>query len=145
LTNNLLGPEGYEPPGCLTNLQPIQQPKGVENEDAYSFPVALAILASQAVFAANEGGKAESAVQSTPNIEVTAPALSDDTLAIEVRQKIENRPSLKFFRISVWCVDHAVYLDGQVDTGRDSGEAEDVARSVPGVRKVYNYLYFNNA
>jgi osmotically-inducible protein OsmY len=109
------------------------------------FPVALAILASQAVFAANEGGKAESAVQSTSNIEVTASALSDDTLAVEVLQKIENQPSLKFFRISVWCVNHAVYLDGQVDTRRDSGEAEDVARSVPGVRKVYNHLYVNNA
>ena len=99
----------------------------------------LAALASGAAVAAGED-----AVQSTPSVEVTAPE-SDDALAAHVRQKIEEEPSLKFFSIGVRSIDHAIYLEGLVDTGVDIAEADDIAASVPGVRKVYNHLYVNNS
>jgi osmotically-inducible protein OsmY len=100
--------------------------------------VVLAALASGAAVAAGEGP-----LQSTPSVEVTAPE-SDDALAVQVRQKIDEQPSLKFFSIGVRSIDHAIYLEGLVDTGADIAEADDVAASVPGVRKVYNHLYVNN-
>ena len=79
-----------------------------------------------------------SAFRSAPSIEIMTPG--DKGLATEVRQKIEDHPSLKALKISVWSVDKAVCLDGQNDMQRHSGEAENVARSVPGVRKVYNHV-----
>jgi osmotically-inducible protein OsmY len=106
--------------------------------------VTLGVLGSRAVLAEDEGSRKALAPQSTPSIEVTAPDRGDASLAAEVRDRIREQPSLKFFNIAVRSVDRAVYLDGQVDSSLDSGEAGQIASTVPGVRKVYNHLYLNN-
>jgi osmotically-inducible protein OsmY len=104
----------------------------------------LGVLGSQAVLAEGDGSRKTLALQSTPSIEVTAPDRSDASVAAEVREKIGEQPSLKFFNIAVRSVNHAVYLEGQVDSNLDSSEAGQIASSVPGVRKVHNHLYLNN-
>jgi hyperosmotically inducible protein len=96
----------------------------------------LAAIASQAVLAAG---------QSVAQVEVTAPGRDDAAIAAEVRERIHEQPSLKFFNISVRSVNHNVYLEGQVDTRLDTSEAGHVAQAVPGVEKVYNDLYQLNS
>lgn len=95
----------------------------------------LIALTSQAALAASE---------SLPQVEVTAPARNDAAITTEVQQRISEHPSLRFFDINVRSVDRAVYLEGQVDTRLDSAVARRVAQQVPGVKTVYNDLYFNN-
>ena len=94
----------------------------------------LVALAPGAVLAAN---------QSLPQVELTAPTRDDAVIAAAVRQKINEHPSLRFFGINVRSVDHAVYLEGQVDTPYDSAEARRIAEAVPGVKTVYDGLYLH--
>jgi osmotically-inducible protein OsmY len=51
---------------------------------------------------------------------------------------------VRFYNITIRSVDHVVYLNGQVDSERDSGQAGDIARGVPRVKNVYNDLYLSN-
>jgi len=67
----------------------------------------------------------------------------DEKLRAEVQKQIDDRPSLKFYGISVRTVDHVVYLEGLVDTNFDRSQAEAIARAVPGVKKVYDKLVLN--
>ena len=96
----------------------------------------LMALASRGVLAAGS---------SVPQIEVTGAPRDDAAIAAEVRQRISEQPSLKSFNIGVRSVDHTVYLEGQVDTRLDTTEAGHVAQAVPGVKKVYDDLYFGNS
>jgi len=73
----------------------------------------------------------------------SAECVDDARISAEVSKQIDAHSSLRFFGIRVWTVDRAVYLDGMVDTEVDRGLAEDVARSVPGVRAVYDWTYLS--
>jgi osmotically-inducible protein OsmY len=105
----------------------------------------MGVLGSQSVLAENDGGRKTLALQSMPSIEVTAPDQSDASVAAQVREKIREQPSLKFFNIAVRSVNRAVYLEGQVDSNLDSSEAGQIVSGIPGVRKVRNHLYLNNS
>jgi osmotically-inducible protein OsmY len=74
---------------------------------------------------------------------VTESGVSDAQLRAEVRQRINGRSELRFHNIDVQSFHHDVYLYGLVDTGVDSAQAESIARSVPGVGKIYNGLGLN--
>jgi osmotically-inducible protein OsmY len=89
-------------------------------------------LASVVVLAAVLSGSAyaQSAGESTDDAQIRA----------EVLRQIDDRSELKFDNISVRSVDHAVYLEGLVDTRVDQEEAATIAAAVPGVSKVYNEL-----
>ena len=67
----------------------------------------------------------------------------DEKLRAEVQKQIDERPSLKFYGVSVRTVNHVVYLEGLVDTNFDRSQAEAIARAVPGVTKVYDKLVLN--
>jgi hypothetical protein len=67
----------------------------------------------------------------------------DSQIGAEVTQRINERPVLRFARIDVQSFHHDVYLSGLVDTGAESAQAEAIARTVPGVRNVYNGLVLN--
>jgi len=67
----------------------------------------------------------------------------DAQISAEVTQRINERPGLRFANIDVQSFHHDVYLNGLVDTGVESAQAEAIARSVPGVRKIYNGLGLN--
>jgi osmotically-inducible protein OsmY len=67
----------------------------------------------------------------------------DASLRDQVRHHINERASLRFFNVDVQSYDGVVYLEGLVDTEIDRGQAEDIAKSVPGVKKVYNALQLN--
>ena len=64
----------------------------------------------------------------------------DVTIRSEVVKQINAYSSLRFFNLDVQAHNHAVYLQGLVDTGLDRDLAEKVALAVPGVSKVYNGL-----
>ena len=68
---------------------------------------------------------------------------ADTQIRAEVTQRINERPVRRFANIDVQCFHHDVYLNGLVDTGAESAQAEAIARSVPGVSKVYNGLGLN--
>ena len=64
----------------------------------------------------------------------------DASLRSEVVKQINAHSSLRFFNLDIQTHNHAVYLEGLVDTGLDRDLAEQVAIAVPGVSKVYNGL-----
>jgi osmotically-inducible protein OsmY len=64
----------------------------------------------------------------------------DASIRSEVVKQINARSSLRFFNLDVQTHNHAVYLEGLVDTGVDRDLAEQVALAVPGVSRVYNGL-----
>jgi len=74
---------------------------------------------------------------------VTESGVSDAQIRAEVKQRINGRSELRFYSIDVQSFNHNVYLYGLVDTGADSAQAESIARSVPGVGKIYNGLGMN--
>ena len=74
---------------------------------------------------------------------VTGSGVSDAQIRAEVRQRINAKSELRFDNIDVQSFHHDVYLYGLVDTGTDSAQAESIARSVPGVGKIYNGLGMN--
>jgi osmotically-inducible protein OsmY len=88
-------------------------------------------------------GAVLAASQSLAQVELTASTRDDAVIAANVRQKINEHPSLRFFDINVRSVDHTVYLEGQVDTPFDSAEARRIAEAVPGVKTVYDDLYLH--
>jgi osmotically-inducible protein OsmY len=67
----------------------------------------------------------------------------DAKLRDEVQRQINQRTSLRFFSIDVQAHDQSVYLQGLVDTEVDRSAAQQIAMSVPGVKKVYNGLELN--
>jgi osmotically-inducible protein OsmY len=68
---------------------------------------------------------------------------ADAQIRADVTQRINERPALRFANIDVQSFHHDVYLNGLVDTGAESAQAEAIARSAPGVRKIYNGLGLN--
>jgi osmotically-inducible protein OsmY len=69
---------------------------------------------------------------------ITGNRLTDAQVRAEVRQRINERPQLRFDNIDVQSFDHNVYLYGVVDSRGDSEQAEAIAHTVPSVKKIYN-------
>jgi len=68
----------------------------------------------------------------------------DDTqINAEVQKHINERPSLRFYNLSVRTTGHVVTLEGLVDTNVDRSQAEAIARAVPGVARVNDKLALN--
>lgn len=67
----------------------------------------------------------------------------DARIRDQVQQQINQSASLRFHNIRVETVAHVVYLKGIVDTRVDRRQANAIARSVPGVERVYNDLVLN--
>lgn len=87
---------------------------------------------------------APTAQQGSDNsVVVTGTDASDAQIRDEVAQRINERSELRFDNIGVQSSHHDVYLSGLVDTGSESATAEEIARSVPAVRNVYNGLALN--
>jgi osmotically-inducible protein OsmY len=74
---------------------------------------------------------------------VTGFRLADAQIRAEVTQRIKESPGLRFDNIDVQTFHNDVYLRGLVDTAAESAQAESIARSVPGVGKIYNGLGLN--
>jgi osmotically-inducible protein OsmY len=70
----------------------------------------------------------------------SAQCAEDARIRAVVMQRIDQRPSLRFFNIDVQASDRDVYLLGLVDTEIDRYQAEQVASAVPGVKRVYDGL-----
>ena len=71
---------------------------------------------------------------------VTGTYSADREIRDEVLRRIGEKPALATENIDVQSFDHNVYLYGSVTSRMDSEHAEAVARTVPGVRNVYNGL-----
>jgi hypothetical protein len=71
---------------------------------------------------------------------VTGIYSTDREIHAEVLRRIGEKPALATENIDVQSFDHNVYLYGSVTSRKDSEQAEAIARTVPGVRKVYNSL-----
>jgi osmotically-inducible protein OsmY len=86
-------------------------------------------------FAAATGDQA-----SDSQVVVTGRGLTDAQLRAEVRERIDEKPALRFDNIDVQSFHHDVYLYGLVETRADSEQAEAIAHTVPSVGKIYNVL-----
>lgn len=80
-----------------------------------------------------------------PPVVVTGTLPTDHEIRAEVLKRIAEKPALGTENIDVQSFDRDVYLYGLVTSRMDSEEAEAVARTVPGVRNVYNALGFSGA
>jgi osmotically-inducible protein OsmY len=59
-------------------------------------------------------------------------------LAESVHQAINTRPALAGDQIRVQAYGDTIYLTGQVDTQTEAAQAESIARTIEGVRRVVN-------
>lgn len=81
-----------------------------------------------------------SATDAQAQVIVTGGDFTDREIRGEVMRRIDEKLVLGTQNISVQSFNHDVYLYGTADTRMESEEAEAIARTVPGVRKVYNGL-----
>lgn len=110
---------------------------------------ALAALSTSGAFAdAGEDAKIRAEVQSQID-ERLAAVLSgrasardaqDAELRATVLKQINKTPSLKSSDITVQIVNHDVYLRGLTRTDFDRVKAGEIARTIPGVKSVYNEI-----
>jgi osmotically-inducible protein OsmY len=77
---------------------------------------------------------------STPTRESSGEYVDDSTITTKVKAAIFNDPSLKVFQINVETFKGQVQLSGFVDSPQAVKKAEEVARSVGGVKSVKNNL-----
>jgi osmotically-inducible protein OsmY len=77
--------------------------------------------------------------QASPSSEASAP--DNDTLAQQVQQKLSTEPALK--NVQVEAKKGVVTLSGSVASKADRKQAEELAKSVPGVKKVHAKLKVN--
>lgn len=71
---------------------------------------------------------------------VTGAHFTDRQIRAEVLKRFGETPRLATENIDVQSFDHTVYLRGTVTGRTDSEQAEAIARTVPGVKNVYNAL-----
>jgi osmotically-inducible protein OsmY len=76
---------------------------------------------------------------------ITGDRLTDAQVRDEVRQRINERPQLRFDNIDVQSFDHNVYLYGVVYSRGDSEQAEAIAHTIPSARKIYNGISVGGA
>jgi osmotically-inducible protein OsmY len=82
----------------------------------------------------------QSAASSGAQVIVTGTASTDREIRGEVLKRINEKPALRTENIDVQSFHHDVYLYGIVSSRMDGEEAEAIAGTVPGVKKVYNGL-----
>jgi osmotically-inducible protein OsmY len=76
----------------------------------------------------------------TDSVTVTGAPSTDSEIRAEVMRRIDQKPALATEAIDVQSLNHNVYLQGVVTGRMDGEEAEAIARTVPGVKNVYNGL-----
>ena len=65
-------------------------------------------------------------------------SMDDQAVARRVEEALRNDPAYKFTEVKVVAYENKVQLSGFVDKGEQKGQAEDIARKVPGVKDVKN-------
>lgn len=100
--------------------------------------LATALVALCGYSAAQTPAQQSTAVSDAPVI-VTGHS-TDREIRAEVLRRIGEKPSLATENIDVQSFHHNVYLYGVVTSRTDGEQAEAIARTVPGVEKVYNAL-----
>ncbi len=72
--------------------------------------------------------------------ESTGEYIDDSAITVKVKAAIFNDPMLKVFQVNVETFKGVVQLSGFVDSAQVSAKAEEVAKSVAGVKSVKNSL-----
>jgi hyperosmotically inducible protein len=65
-------------------------------------------------------------------------AIDDQAIGRRVEEALRSDPAYKFTEVKVVSYDGKVQLGGFVDKGEQKGQAEDIAKKVPGVKEVRN-------
>ena len=65
-------------------------------------------------------------------------AIDDQAVARKVEEALRSDPAYKFTEVKVVAYEGKVQLSGFVDKGEQKGQAEDIAKKVPGVKEVRN-------
>jgi len=65
-------------------------------------------------------------------------AIDDQAVARRVQQALSSDPAYKYTEVKVVAYQGKVQLSGFVDKDEQKGQAEDIARKVPGVKEVKN-------
>lgn len=76
----------------------------------------------------------------TPVRESTGEFIDDSVITTKIKSQLAADSFLKIFQISVETFKGTVQLSGFVNSQRDINRAEEIARSVAGVRSVQNHL-----
>ncbi|MCW0235981.1 MAG: BON domain-containing protein [Ferrovibrio sp.] len=95
---------------------------------------------SLAVVAMLGGAVAVSACSSTPKQESTGEYIDSAAITTKVKAELVKDPVTKAGQISVETFKDSVQLSGFVDSAASKARAEQIARSVQGVRSVRNDL-----
>lgn len=65
-------------------------------------------------------------------------SIDDQAMSRRVQEALSTDPAYKFTDVKVVAYQGKVQLSGFVDKGEQKGQAEDIARKVPGVKEVRN-------
>lgn len=76
----------------------------------------------------------------TKHKESTGEYIDDSVITVKVKKAIFDDPMLKVFQVNVETFKGVVQLSGFVDSAQVSAKAEEVAKSVAGVKSVKNSL-----
>lgn len=78
--------------------------------------------------------------KSTSHSRSTGEYIDDKAITARVKSALFADPNVSGFQVGVDTFDGVVQLNGFVDTPAQKGRAEEIARTVPGVREVKNNL-----
>lgn len=78
--------------------------------------------------------------KSTDQSRSTGQYIDDKAITSRVKSALFADPNVSGFQVDVDTFDGVVQLNGFVDTPTQKGRAEEIARTVPGVREVKNNL-----
>jgi hyperosmotically inducible periplasmic protein len=65
-------------------------------------------------------------------------AIDDQSVARRVEERLRSDPAYKFTDVKVVAYEGKVQLSGFVDKNEQKGQAEEIAKKVPGVKEVRN-------
>ena|SRR5688572_13387310 len=65
-------------------------------------------------------------------------SIDDQATARRVQEALSSDPAYKFTEVKVVAYQGKVQLSGFVDKGEQKGQAEEIARKIPGVKEVKN-------
>jgi len=65
-------------------------------------------------------------------------SIDDQATARRVQEALSSDPSYKFTEVKVVAYQGKVQLSGFVDKGEQKGQAEEIAKKIPGVKEVKN-------
>lgn len=81
---------------------------------------------------------------SDPPQRTAGQSIDDQAVARRVQEALSADPAYKFADVKVVAYQGKVQLSGFVDKGEQKGQAEDIARKVPGVKEVKNDITMKN-